>query len=59
MNLRGAREIYSSLDQTNVVKTKKKVFTEIQRDFLAEFGNLNGFSDRKSVISKIKKKGLH
>ena len=25
----GVREIYPSLDQTNKVKTKKKVFTEI------------------------------
>ena len=27
MNSRGAREIYSSVDQTNKVKTKKKVFS--------------------------------
>ena len=36
---------------------KKKVFTEILRDFPAQIRNSNGFSGQKQVISK--KKGLH
>ena len=48
----GGREIYPSLDQTNKVKTKKKVFIEIQRDFPAEIRNSNSFSGRKQVTSK-------
>ena len=51
----GAREIYPSLDQTNKVNSKKKVFTEIQRDFSAEFRNSSGFSARKKVTSKKKR----
>ena len=35
-------------------KTKKKVFTEIVRDFTAEIANSSGFSGRKQVISKKK-----
>ena len=48
----GARGIYPSLDQTNKMKTKKKVFTDIQRDFSADIRNSNSFSSRKQVISK-------
>ena len=48
----GAREIYPSVDQTNKVKTKKKV---IQRNFPAKIRNLNSFSDRKLVTTKKKK----
>ena len=33
---------------------KKKVFTEISRDFLAEIGNSSGFSGRNQVTSKKK-----
>ena len=54
-----AREIYPSLDQMNKVKIKKKkVFTEIQRDFLVEIRNSTGFSGRKQVISKKKRPSL-
>ena len=35
---------------------KKKVFTEIARDFPAEIGNSSGFSGRKQVIFKSKKR---
>ena len=39
---------------------KKKVFTEIARDFTAEIGNSSSFSGQKQVISEKKiKKGLH
>ena len=37
-------------------KTKQKVFTEIESDFLAEFGNSNVFSAQNQVVSKKKKK---
>ena len=37
---------------------KKKVFTNIPKDFSTEITNSNGLSGRKQVISK-KKKGLH
>ena len=33
-------------------KKKKKVFTEIESDFLARIGNLNHFSAQKQVVSK-------
>ena len=68
----GAREIYPSLDQINKVrsktskgfsgrnqmisKKKKKVFTEIARDFPAEIRILSGFSN---TCSPKKKKGFH
>ena len=67
----GSREIYPSLDQINkvrskkskgfsgrnqVISKKKKVFTEIARDFPAEIGNSSGFYGRVQVISKKKKK---
>ena len=63
----GAREIYPSLDPVNkvrsknskgfsgrkqVISTKKKVFTEIARDFPPEIANSSSFSGRKQVISK-------
>ena len=35
---------------------KKKVFIEIVRDFPAQIGNSSGFSGRKQVISKKKKR---
>ena len=35
---------------------KKKIFTKISRDFTAEIGISSGFSGRKQVISKKKKK---
>ena len=37
-------------------KKKKKVFTEIRRDFPPKIGNSNSFSGRKQVVSKKKKK---
>ena len=44
-------------------KRKKKVFTEIAKNFSAEIGNLSGFSGQKQVFSEKKKnkekKGLH
>ena len=51
----GAREIYPSLDRKNKVKTKKKVFTEIQRDFPAEIRIWNGLFGQKQVTSEKKK----
>ena len=36
-------------------RPKKKIFTEILRDFLAEIRNSNSFSGRKQVISKKKR----
>ena len=36
-------------------KIKKKVFTEIETDFPAKFGNSNVFSDQKQVASKKKR----
>ena len=67
----GAREIYPNLDQVNKVRSKdskgfssrkqmiskKKVFTEIAKDFPLEIANSSSFSGRIQVISK--KKGLH
>ena len=35
--------------------SKKKVFAEIRRLFLAEIENLSGFSGQKQVMSKKKK----
>ena len=50
----GAREIYPGLDQMNNVKTKDS------KGFFGEIGNSSGFSGRKQVISKKrKKKGIH
>ena len=41
-------------------KKKKKVFTKIETDFLAEIGNSNVFFAQNQVVSKEKKKkGLH
>ena len=40
-------------------KKKKKVFTKIETDFLAEIGNSNVFFAQIQVVSKKKKKGLH
>ena len=37
---------------------KKKVFSEIARDFPAKIGNLSGFSGRRQVISKKKRYSL-
>ena len=66
----GAREIYPSLDQVNrvrskdskgffgrkqVISRKKKVFTEIARDFPPEVANSSSFYGRKQVISEKKK----
>ena len=42
--------------QKQVISKKKKVFTEIETDFLAEIGNSNRFSAQKQVISKNKTK---
>ena len=41
--------------QKQVVSKKKKVFIEIESDFLARIGNLNVFSAPKQVVSKKKK----
>ena len=38
------------------LKKKKKVSTDFARDFPAEIGNSSGFSGRRQVISKKKKK---
>ena len=40
-----------------LVISKKKIFTEIRKNFSAKIGNSNDFSAQKQVISK--KKGLH
>ena len=48
----GAREIYPSQDQMNKVKTKDS------KRFFGRIGNSSGFSGRKQVISKKRKKGL-
>ena len=41
--------------ENRVISKKKKISTEIVRDFPAKIGNSSGFSGRKQVISKTKK----
>ena len=54
-NFSESAEIQTFFQPKNRWSPKKKVFTEIEADFTAKFGNSNVFSARKQVISKKKK----